>query len=257
MFYFIFIILFAIWKLYQNTRFDINLSVYDNIKLFLIYKKLNIILNKANVDEGHTIDHAWAVVQHGIKAINASNVTILNETRLSIILACMLHDADDKKFFQSRHYDNAKYLCDRYFPNLTSNVIAMINEVSCSKNGNSTSSRCPDWFYIPRWADRLEAMGDIGIKRALEYSNYTKMPLMTTDTIIPKSRSHISELATVERFNKYQSGQKSVSTVDHFYDKLLHLKTYTGNPYIDKEMNIRHDIMVNYLLKIFELDSDH
>jgi HD superfamily phosphodiesterase len=58
-------------------------------------------------------------------------------------------------------------------------------------------------------------------------------------------------IATPERFEKYQIDGKSATMMDHFYDKLLHLRIITGIEYIDKLMEERHWYMVNYVVEFW------
>ena len=48
-------------------------------------------------------------------------------------------------------------------------------------------------MLIPRYADRLEAIGPIGIKRCYLYTLSTKSPLFTPETLRPTSVESIME----------------------------------------------------------------
>ena len=59
-----------------------------------------------------------------------------------------------------------------YMRDFIGEISAIISLVSYSKNKNEIDEDLPPEFYIPRYADRIEATGKIGIKRAYEYSKH-------------------------------------------------------------------------------------
>ena len=79
-------------------------------------------------------------------------------------------------------------------------------------------------MLFPRYADRLEAIGLIGVERTLEYTLKKGQPLFLEETAKGKTVDELNEIATKERYDSYVS--KSVSMFDHFYDKLLHLGNF-------------------------------
>jgi len=118
----------------------------------------------------------------------------------------------------------------------------MIDLVSSSKNKDSTFTEADYWMLIPRWSDRLEAVGWIGIVRCWDYCKSKGSPLWTENTLKAKDYSDLYErVAPPERYIDYNG--KSSSFMDHIYDKLLHLGAETGNKYIDLEMKKRIPIM--------------
>ena len=55
------------------------------------------------VDESHGITHALAVLGHLDKAVAASPKRLAGKRIQALRLAALLHDADDRKYFASRH----------------------------------------------------------------------------------------------------------------------------------------------------------
>ncbi len=95
----------------------------------------------------------------------------------------------------------------------------MIALVSVAKNGNSIPEK--EWMLIPRYADRLESIGTIGILRCYLYNLVVGRPMYTTETLRATTLEELSKIATVERFNNYVNlkGKVGESTfIDHFYD---------------------------------------
>jgi uncharacterized protein len=204
------------------------------------------ILEAAQVDAGHGIGHADLVLEHANKALQHEGLpATINH---AIRLAALLHDADDSKFFPNNtDYQNARYILDKIGANdLIELVIKMISLVSCSKNGNKVVK--PEWLLIPRFADRLEAMGRIGIVRCWQFTKHKDRPVFLDSTPRPCSLQEVRAVATPERFAQYTGGSDSM--VDHFYDKLLHLVGMeTTNEYICREAQDRHLVLVNFCIQ--------
>lgn len=71
----------------------------------------------------------------------------------------------------------------------------MISYVSASGNGNSVPKRCEDQPYLlwPRFSDRLEAIGTIGMVRCFQYNSECGRPLSETTTPRPKTVQEVWE----------------------------------------------------------------
>ena len=132
----------------------------------------------------------------------------------------------------------------------------MVDLVSSSKNGDTIpdSIKNEKWMLIPRYSDRLEAMGLIGISRCYQYSKTTNNPLylpsnseFKTPTARPKSEEEIWEVATPERYKQYTG--KSVSMIDHYYDKLLRCTFFpVKNYHFDKHCKERRQVLIDFIL---------
>jgi uncharacterized protein len=219
-------------------------------------QSLRQLFIKSGIDAGHGYDHALAVMHHARHALK--HFSNLNQAqRQAVLLAALLHDADDGKFFpNNKNYENATEILQAYSEEERTLALQMIGLVSCSRNGNQTSQDIPLWMFIPRWCDRLEAMGEIGIKRCQIYNEHVKRPIYIPNaTPVACNIIELECIATNERFQRYQSGVPSVSMIDHFYDKLLHLRIITGIPYIDEMMETRHKIMVDYVIDFWRVTT--
>lgn len=205
-------------------------------------EKLRNLYSNSDIDQSHDIDHAIAVFNHTKKALDHEVVDEI--TYQAICLASILHDADDTKFFTNT--TNAKnILKELNFENINL-VLEMIDAVSTRKNKNNVEDK-EGWFYIPRYADRLEAIGQIGIDRAIQYGKSKGEPMFVESAPRPRTKEEIEMIATPERFANYDGNSKSI--MDHFYDKLLHIhKMNTNNRYILTEANKRYQIMIDFCL---------
>jgi uncharacterized protein len=120
-------------------------------------------------------------------------------------------------------------------------IIDMIKLVSCSENGNSVPRYVSEsnayHILIPRWSDRLEAVGANGVVRCYQFTNEQSQPMSSTTSPRAKSQDEVWKYATPERFEAYQNGGNSDDMISHYYDKLLHIarppKGIVNNEYLE------------------------
>jgi uncharacterized protein len=217
----------------------------------LYINRLNIIFITNNVSVCHGIEHAKQVLNNAINALEVYPFQLNNEQTESILLASLLHDADDRKFFPTHNNnENLRLVLFDKSTEFINSVNDMVNLVSSSKNGDSIPPEIKgsEWKLIPRYADRLEAIGLIGIERCYIYSKRANMPLYLEDTPKPKTEDEIWSIATLERYQAYNGNSKSM--IDHYYDKLLRLTFFPiQNKYFDKQCDIRRRPLVDFILK--------
>lgn len=196
------------------------------------FQALEALLGEARVPASHGLEHAQAVHRHVAAALSRDS-HLSAAQKLALEAAAALHDADDSKYFSSSvSLANARAILAqalRGHPQagpVTALALEAIALVSVSKNGNSVPPRAkafPQLLY-PRWADRLEQIGWVGVARTCQFSEEGGRPLLADGTPLPATAEEARALATPARFRAYvQRGGGSASTVDHFYDKLLHL----------------------------------
>ena len=219
-------------------------------------KHLAHVLTLNPVCGSHDLNHMVTVLMHAKNALLEYNKldTITNTEKLEVLLASLLHDADDAKFFpNNKNFENAtNILIKLNIPdNSIDNIIHMISLVSASKNGDNIPENLKDkeYYFYPRYADRLEALGVIGVKRCYKYTQTIKNPLYTNTTLRPKNKEDLwNNIATEERYNNYTG--KSVSMIDHYYDKLLRLGKFPiKNNYFDKICDTRNKVLVDIVLE--------
>lgn len=209
-------------------------------------KQLANIFEENKICPSHGITHAIKVMDFCEMAyIECKRKYELNIFhRKCIMLAGLLHDADDRKFFKRigcNKYINAENIMrtNRCSEKVIKLVIQMIDLVSASNNRDNIPEYASGkniWKLIPRWADRLESIGLIGIKRCFEYTIGKGLPLSTPRTTIPNIKSTknfknllLEKIATKERYNDYTGGKfngNSDSMIDHYYDKLIRVGEY-------------------------------
>ena len=228
------------------------MSMFEDITA--IEGLLQQILEENNVSPCHGIEHARKVMNHAENALVDYPDLNLN-LKYAVLLAALLHDADDGKFFPThKNYENLisiLTICKKS-DLIIDTVVQMVSLVSSSKNGDTIPNDLvgKEWMLIPRYADRLEAIGFIGIERCYLYNiNVTPdSPLYLPTTPRPMTSVEIWFNATEERYKKYKG--KSDSMIDHYYDKLLRLGLFPiSNTYFDAECRVRHLPLINFLLK--------
>ncbi len=149
-------------------------------------------------------------------------------------LAALLHDIGDHKFHQGDYTrgpkEVKKYLLLLGLDDLSIESIRDIVETISFSKGLIPSSV---EGKIVQDADRLDALGAIGIARAFAYGGYAKREI-------------------------YNPGEKELcfspkkgSTINHFYDKLLRLKDSMHTKTAKKIAERRHLYMLNYLENFF------
>ncbi len=153
-------------------------------------------------------------------------------------MAALLHDLDDWKLqtvVTDEPLRTANYLLsvssDRKF---IDSVLAIIEEVSFKGAGTVTVPRTVEGKVVQD-ADRLDALGAIGIARAFAYGGFKRRRMHDPD-IPPQIH---------QSFEEYQTRQST--TLNHFYEKLLLLKdrmnTDTGRQLAEN----RHRYMLRYI----------
>lgn len=218
------------------------------------------VLPNLKDDPSHSIEHFNCVMNHAKKAVE--HLDIDDSIKDAIIVAAYLHDVDDMKLVVNKcttHDSWTEYVLDKAkIPNRDM-IIKMIDLVSCSKNGDNRDDDLPMYYYIPRYCDRLEAIGQKGIERCIQFGSHANRPMYDSDTKRVYNKEELYEVATQERYQLYTKGLiKNTTTIDHFYDKILHIKLpeWMDNDYLkmmfENESNYIEDYIINYWIGLDE-----
>ena len=150
-------------------------------------------------------------------------------------LAALLHDADDRKLFGDNGHANAIRFMDSrgVDPAVRDRIIRIISQISFK----GTDSVVPDSLEgrIVQDADRMDAIGAIGIARAFAYGGSRGRPMH-----IPGEGPKIGMDDAAYRSNEGTS-------VNHFYEKLLLLKDLMNTDTAKRMAEERHRYMVDFL----------
>jgi uncharacterized protein len=118
---------------------------------------------------------------------------------------------------------------------IVDNVIFIIKNMSFSKSLNKKRTNFSKEFYIVQDADRLDALGAIGIARAFAYGGSKDRPLYD-----PTKKAQ--KINTTKNYRKMQS-----STLHHFEEKLFLLKDLMNTKTAKKIAEKRDVFMRKYV----------
>eukprot|EP00979_Chaetoceros_neogracilis_P012312 scaffold3219_cov255-Chaetoceros_neogracile.AAC.1 len=209
-------------------------SIINDIMIQRIIQETKIFYQThTEIKKSHGLEHVLAVHRHALNAIASHEPPLTNkQSSREIQIAALLHDVDDRKYFpKHKEYENARQIMEQaQVPhNYHDAIIQMIQLVSCSSNGNHVPQHIQDkalhHLLIPRWSDRLEAVGAMGVVRSYQYNKEHNHNLSSSHSPRARSIEEVWEYATPERFDDYQNknGGESADMISHYYDKLLHI----------------------------------
>lgn len=190
--------------------------------------------------EGEGSGHDWWHIQ---RVWNTSK-TIASETsgqvNLFIIeLAALLHDIADHKFHDGDITIGPK-VAREWLENqkINEDVIQQVTEIIKDLSFKGAEVATPMKSIegkIVQDADRLDAIGAIGIARAFAYGGHKSRELYNPEI---KPTKHIS-------FEAYKNDKGH--TINHFYEKLFLLKDRMNTKAAKKMANERHQFMKEYV----------
>jgi len=169
-----------------------------------------------------------------------------NANLFVVQLAALLHDIADSKFYKGDETLGPKiaseFLKEHNVDQLSREHIIKIIENVSFKNSLSNTGKSFNSIelQIVQDADRLDAIGAIGIARAFNYGGFKNRELYNP------------EITPNLTMSKEEYKKSSAPTINHFYEKLLLLKekmnTSTGKKLAEK----RHDFMLSYLDQFYQ-----
>jgi len=187
---------------------------------------------------GHDWWHVYRVWQNSKTIAQAESADLL-----VVELAALLHDIADPKFFGGDEEVGpriAREILENYDlgTDPIKQIIDIIRNISFKNSFDSNFEYCTE-LMIVQDADRLDAIGAIGIARAFNYGGFRNRAIYDPD-IKPG------------KFQAKEDYKKSSSpTINHFYEKLLLLKekmnTETGKS-LAKE---RHQYLEDFLTRFY------
>ena len=163
-----------------------------------------------------------------------------NADMLIVQLAALLHDVDDVKLSPETH--DTKKNAVRYMKNsgVDDKVIASVCKIIDEVSFVGTDSVVPSTLEgkCVQDADRLDAIGAIGIARTFAYGGSKGR------------RIHDPDIKPMTNMNKADYNQNHNSTsINHFYEKLLLLKDMMNTETAKKMAMHRQAVMKEYLVE--------
>jgi uncharacterized protein len=159
-------------------------------------------------------------------------------------LAALLHDLDDWKFNESG--DETPLRARAWLDSCgvgsiaTDKVCEIIKHISYKGAGVKEKMNSLEGFIVQD-ADRLDAIGAIGIGRAFAYGGFKDRPMYDPDS---PPQMHAS-------FEQYKNSKSA--TLNHFYEKLFLLKdrmnTDTAKRIAEERHRVMEDFVARFLLE--------
>ncbi len=202
-----------------------------------IIADIRAYIQSTSIGEGS--GHDW----WHIYRVEKMALAIASEEKADIFivrLAALLHDMDDWKFNQEGSKNAESLLIKSGLDKKSIEMILhIIQQVSYTGAGENP---LPDSLEacVVQDADRLDAIGAIGIARAFAYGG-SKNREMYNPEIKPVMH---------ESFQEYKNSQSH--TINHFYEKLLLLKDRLHTPAAKQLAIKRHHFMEMFLEEFFE-----
>lgn len=191
---------------------------------------------------GHDWFHIQRVFRNSLLIAKDEKVDIL-----TVSLAALLHDIADAKFHNGDETVGPK-LARKFLVSLSLNkkkvdhVVAIIENMSFKNSlekgqGKRFNSK---ELQVVQDADRLDAIGAIGIARAFNYGGFKNREI------------HNPDIAPKLSMSKAEYKKSDAPTINHFYEKLLLLKDKMNTETGKKLAEERHQFMLDYLEQFYK-----
>lgn len=205
----------------------------------IIQNTISFVKNELkNAEGGHDWFHIERVYKNSILISEGENVD-----KTVVALGALLHDIADSKFHNGDETVGPKKASEflktqKVAEDIVEHVVKIIENISFS-GGNKTQSFTSKELDVVQDADRLDAIGAIGIARTFNYGGFINRKLYDPE-IKPDLNMTPAE---------YKAS--NAPTLNHFYEKLLLIKdrmnTDTGRQIAEE----RHMFMETFLEQFY------
>lgn len=192
-----------------------------------------------NAEGGHDWFHIERVYNNALLISKTEQVD-----QLIVALSALLHDIADSKFNNGDETIGPKLAREFLFQHnvdsqIIEHVVNIISHISFKNSIGSKNTFVSKELQVVQDADRLDAIGAIGIARCFNYGGF-KNRVLFDPSILPNLK-----------MTKEEYKNSTAPTINHFYEKLLLLKdkmnTSTGKKIAEK----RHRFMEAYLEQFY------
>ena len=174
----------------------------------------------ANDFSGHDFSHTYRVYRTATRIAERENANIE-----LVQLAAILHDVDDRKLSPETHAAKANAVRFMHDQNVAQDRIQTVCDIISAVSFSENRGRIPGTLEgkCVQDADRLDALGAIGIARTFAYGGSHGRPMHDPNI---------------------QPGSDPSTSLNHFYEKLFLLKdmmhTQTGREMAEKRDQFMH-----------------
>jgi uncharacterized protein len=191
-----------------------------------------------NAESGHDWFHIERVYK---TALTISKTEKCHE--LVIQLGALLHDIADSKFHNGDETigpKTARIFLESQNCNaeVINHVVQIIENISF-KGGKVDRNFSSIELNIVQDADRLDAIGAVGIARTFNYGGFKNRPI------------YDPEIHPNMNMTKDEYKNSTAPTINHFYEKLLLLKNKMNTETGKKMAQNRHDFMETFLAQFY------
>tara|TARA_B110000091_G_scaffold193686_1_gene218886 strand:+ start:2949 stop:3653 length:705 start_codon:yes stop_codon:yes gene_type:complete len=223
-------------KLKKKSLLEYNMNKELILKNTIEFVKKEL----KNAEGGHDWFHVERVFKNTILISKDEDVNVF-----VVSLSALLHDIADSKFYNGDESIGPKLALDflesqGVTKEISTHVVHIINHISFKNSFNNK-----DLIFnskeleVVQDADRLDAIGAIGIARCFNYGGFKNRPL------------YDPEIEPNLNMSKEEYKQSTAPTLNHFYEKLLLLKDKM-NTHSGKQIALeRHQFMEKYLKQFY------
>lgn len=191
-----------------------------------------------NAEGGHDWFHILRVWNNAKLIARQENVD-----EFIVELGALLHDIADSKFHDGDETIGPKIARDFLENQLVENsIIVHIENIITNisyKGGNFKQTFTSPELEVVQDADRLDAIGAVGIARCFNYGGFKNRPL------------HNPEIKPKLNQTKEEYKNSEAPTINHFYEKLLLLKDRMNTVSGKKIAEERHQYMETFLQQFY------
>lgn len=225
-------------------------SFYEEVFLFCRMDKQQMIKRtRAYVKEtlqGAEGGHDWFHIERVYH--NALLIAKGEEVNLFIVeLGALLHDIADSKFHDGNELIGPQKATAflrslEIDEGIVDHIVKIIDNISFKSSLDHQGAQKFDSpeFRVVQDADRLDAIGAIGIARAFNYGGFKNRSMYDPD-ILPNLEQ-----------DKETYKKSKAPTINHFYEKLLLLKDQMNTPTGKRIAEKRHVFMEQFLKQFYE-----
>ncbi|MGA1225962.1 MAG: HD domain-containing protein [Tamlana sp.] len=196
-----------------------------------------------NAEGGHDWFHTERVYKNALLISKNENVDVF-----VISLGALLHDIADSKFNDGDESIGPKIARNFLFKHnvdsvVIEHVINIIKNISFKNSLNEDSSFTSKELDVVQDADRLDAIGAIGIARCFNYGGFKNRQLYNPE-VLPNLN-----------MSKAEYKNSTAPTINHFHEKLLLLKERM-NTTAGKQIALNRHVFMEQYLKQFYAEWD-
>ena len=191
-----------------------------------------------DAEGGHDWFHIERVYKNTLRIAQGETVDLL-----TVSLGALLHDIADSKFYNGDETVGPQLATQFLMKHnvdstVIEHVVQIIKHISF-KGGNTETTFTSTELQVVQDADRIDALGAIGIARTFNYGGFKNRKLYD-----PAIKPQLDMTPT-----EYKAS--TAPTINHFYEKLLLLKERMHTKTAKKLAEQRHKFMESYLKQFY------